>query len=599
MEQEEEHFQLFVSNVPDYAIFLLDAEGRVATWNAGAQRLKGYRAEEVVGRHYSLFFTPDDRRMGKPQQHLAQAAATGHQKYEGWRVRADGSRFYADVVLSAIFDSSGHLTGYGKVVRDVTERRSAVHELVHRSTHDVLTGLANRALLLDRLEHALERRQRHRASVGILFIDLDRFKSVNDRFGHEVGDHLLVAVAERLRRSVRPEDTVARLGGDEFVVLCEDLDSPRTAVAVAERVVAALAPPVRLREEDVSLAASIGVACANETNCDADTLLREADVAMYQAKAGEKAAAVRVRVFDPVIKEELDHRLKLEEDLRRALGHSQLALTYQPVVDLQNGHVLTYEALLRWRRDDGCVVDPSEFVPVAERSGLIRPLGAWVLEEACAQAGSWRQRYARSGLGLSASPGVAINVSAQQIDAQLVQTLPHILERNGLPPQAVCLEVTETSVMADMPTAVHVLGQLKDLGVSVAIDDFGTGYSSLSYLQRLPVDVVKIDRSFVAGLGVRRADSAIVAATVGMAQALGLSVVAEGVETRAQFEELRDLGCDCAQGWYFGRPQTVEALPIPASTSTPLPAAMTTLTAVAAPNELDLRETTMRPGAYR
>ncbi len=482
----------------------------------------------------------------------------------------------------ALYDPDGQLSGYGKVVRDVSERRTATEELAHRSTHDALTGLANRALLLDRLCHALERLQRHPARVGILFIDLDRFKFVNDRLGHEAGDHLLVAVAERLRRSVRPDDTVARLGGDEFVVLCEDLTGPLEAVEVAQRIVTAFARPVRVGREDIAISASIGVA-STAAGCDADSLLRDADAAMYNAKREARGPLVRVQPFDPAARAELARRVELEGALRRALDGSELALAYQPVVDLNAGHVITYEALLRWKREDGRFVGPAEFVPIAERTGLIRPLGAWVLERACAQAAAWRQRHADGGGATALAPGVAINVSARQLDAELVQSLPRTLDRSGLDARAVCLEVTETTVMADVSTAVHVLGRLKDLGVSVAIDDFGTGYSSLSYLQRLPVDTVKIDHSFVAGLGVRSADSAIVAATVGMAKALGLSVVAEGVETQLQCQELRKLGCDSAQGWHFGRPQTAESVPLSA--------------AVTACGELDLRDATTHSNA--
>ncbi len=578
-EEEEEHFRLFVSNVPDYAIFLLDVDGRVATWNAGAQRIKGYRAEDILGRYYGLLYTPEARREGEPQRHLAEAAASGHEQYEGWRMRADGSRFYADVVISALFDPDGHLAGYGKVVRDVTERRTVAEELAHRSTHDALTGLPNRALLLDRLDHALGRLQRHPARVGLLFVDLDRFKIVNDKLGHEAGDHLLVAVAERLRGSVRPDDTVARLGGDEFVVLCEDLTNPLSAVQVAQRIVTAFTPPVRLGREAIAISASIGVASTADAGCDPDSLLRDADAAMYNAKREVRGPLVRVQVFDPAARAEMAHRVEMEGALRHALDSSELALAYQPVVDLREGRVITYEALLRWTRDDGRVVGPAEFVPIAERTDLIRPLGAWVLERACAQAAAWRQRHVDNGAA-ALTPGVAINVSARQLDAELVRSLPRTLDRSGLDPKAVCLEVTETSVMADVSTAVNVLGRLRELGVSVAIDDFGTGYSSLSYLQRLPVDTVKIDHSFVAGLGVRSADSAIVAATVGMAKALGLSVIAEGVETALQCQELRKLGCDSAQGYYFGRPQTAESVPLPG--------------AVTACGNLDLRNATTR-----
>ncbi|GAB7189612.1 EAL domain-containing protein [Kineococcus sp. NUM-3379] len=557
LRESEERFRLFVDAVREYAMFVLDAQGRVASWNAGAERIKGYRAEEVIGRHYSLFYTPEARAAGEPQQHLAAAAAAGHEQYEGWRVRADGTRFYADVSLTALADGEGRLQGFGKVVRDVTERRLTMEELAHRSTHDALTGLPNRALLLDRARNALGRLARTPGRVGVLLVDLDRFKPVNDTFGHDAGDRLLVEVAQRLRHTVRPEDTVARLGGDEFVVLCENLDGDLAGLEVAGRIAAAFAEPVDLQGHRLAPAASIGVATSTDPAQDADGLLRDADAAMYQAKRDEDGAAVRVQLFDPGARAALARRLELEHSLRHALERGELHLEYQPIVELASGRVASREALLRWTRSGvGVVAPPGEFVPVAERTGQIRPLGSWVLRQACAQAAAWAAHR-----GGGAPPGVSVNLSVRQLNAGLLAELPAVLAQTGADPAAVCLELTETSVMTDVSASVRLLGELKAMGVQLAVDDFGTGYSSLSYLQRLPVDVLKIDRTFVDGLGSEAGDTAIVSATVRMAQALGMEVVAEGVETALQAERLLALGCDYAQGWLFGRPQPVAPCP--------------------------------------
>ena len=556
---EDDHFRLFVDAVREYAMFVLDAQGRVASWNTGAERIKGYRAEDVLGRYYSLFYTPEARAAGEPEQHLAAATAHGHEQYEGWRVRADGTRFYADVALTALRDEDGGLQGFGKVVRDVTERRTTMDELAHRSTHDALTGLPNRALLLDRARSALGRLARHPGRVGVLFVDLDRFKPVNDSLGHDAGDRLLVEVARRLRRTVRPEDTVARLGGDEFVVLCEDLDGELAGQEVAGRIAAAFAEPVDLHGHRVAPAASIGVATSTDPAQDAEALLRDADAAMYQAKRGEDGALVRVQLFDPGARAALARRLELEHALRYALERGELHLEYQPIVDLASGRVASREALLRWTRSGvGVVAPPGEFVPVAERTGMIRPLGSWVLRQAFAQAAAWGAVPA-AARGHGAPPGVSVNLSVRQLNAGLLAELPVMLAETGVDPAAVCLEITETSVMTDVSASVQLLGELKAMGLQLAVDDFGTGYSSLSYLQRLPVDVLKIDRTFVDGLGSEVGDTAIVSATVRMAQALGMQVVAEGVETGLQAERLLSLGCDYAQGWFFGRPQPVSA----------------------------------------
>ncbi len=544
-----------MATLGDYAIVMLDPAGRVVSWNAGARKIKGYEADEIVGRNFEVFYSAEDRERGLPAHHLAEAARAGDLRYEGWRLRKDGSRFWADVVPTAVHDDDGRLRGFGKVTRDVTERRSAEERLTHRTLHDVLTGLPNRALLLDRIAQGLAAVERHHSKVAAFFVDLDRFKVINDTFGHAAGDHALVTVARRLQECVRPEDTVSRLSGDEFVVVCPDLQHSSEAFTVGERIAKALSEPVLFGAERLAVLASIGVAVTGEAGTDPEALVRDADTAMYQAKR-DGTSPCALSVFSPEMRTRLTRRLDLESSLRHAVADGELTVVYQPVIRLDGGQVESFEALLRWHRPHEAV-HPKEFIPVAEQTGLISSIGAWVLEEAC------RQTVRRQAGGPPGeAPGVSVNVSARQLHSgRLVAVLDRILSDTGIEPSKVCLEVTETQLMRDAVASIDVLAHLKQRGVSLSIDDFGTGYSSLSYLKQLPVDTVKIDRSFVAGLGEpagARHDSAIVDATIRMAQALGLSVVAEGVETPQQYAELRGLGCDYGQGWLFGRPQPAD-----------------------------------------
>ena len=444
------------------------------------------------------------------------------------------------------------------VMLDVTESKALERELAHQAFHDSLTGLPNRALFQDRLGHSLARSGREGRYVAALFMDLDNFKVINDSLGHEVGDGLLVEVAGRLGACVRPGDTAARLGGDEFAVLLENIAGTDDAVAVADRIAEALSEPFGLGGRDVYVSASIGVALGGGSTEDApglDDLIRRADLAMYGAKKKGKAGH---EVFDPSMNAAAHARLGLENDLRRAIERDEFKLFYQPKVRVTPGRggadeVVGVEALIRWEHPERGLVSPAEFIPVAEETGLIVPIGRWVLEEACRRAVEWQ------GAAGNGEPFVmGVNLSARQFaDRGLVGDVSRILEETGLPPAALELEITESVVMDDAPTTTSLLGELKDLGVRLSIDDFGTGYSSLSYLQRFPVDYLKVDRSFVGNIG--RAgesseDAVIVGGIVSLARDLGLRVVAEGVETAEQLLRLREMGCDMAQGYYFSRP---------------------------------------------
>jgi len=417
-------------------------------------------------------------------------------------------------------------------------------QLVHQALHDPLTGLANRALFGDRLEHALARPMRPGATVAVLLIDLDDFKDLNDSLGHDAGDDLLTIIAARLQGHARAADTVARLGGDEFALLLEDTDAAE-AVRMAEVLLEALAWPVALRGRDLVPTASIGIAIA--AGEDAETLLRNADTAMYAAKRQGKG---RSTLFEPAMYATVVKRVDLAADLSRAVQESQLHLCYQPEVHLRSGRIVGLEALLRWRHPTRGAVSPGEFIPIAEDSGLIVPIGRWVLQEACHQAKSWQQQW-------PATPPLmlAVNLSARQLQhPAILDEVRAALAAADLDPQSLVLEITETAVMEQLDAAVAILTRLRELGVRLALDDFGTGYSSLSYLQRLPVDILKIDRSFIGGVTGSAEESALARAIVNLGQTLGLETVAEGVETAEQLAVLRQLGCQLGQGYHLARP---------------------------------------------
>jgi diguanylate cyclase (GGDEF)-like protein len=446
-----------------------------------------------------------------------------------------------------------------KTQREVRERKQAEQQLAHQALHDDLTGLPNRSLLLDRINHALALAKRHGATVAVLFADLDHFKRINDSLGHPLGDQLLIAVAARLGEALRVSDTVsrpatdtlARFGGDEFVVLCEGLKDERDATEIAERIGAVLARPFVLGDEQIFMTASVGVAVADDL-ASAESLVRDADAALYRVKEHGRAG---YELFDDDMRVRVIERLQRENELRQAIDRDELRLFYQPIVDVNDSHIVGVEALIRWEHPERGLVSPAEFIPLAEETGMIVAIGNWVLEAACRQAAQWRD--ARSPLG---DLSVAINVSARQLDARLPDVVSRVLRDTALDPQLLALEITETVVMDQTEAPVEVLQRLRALGVRLHLDDFGTGYSSLSYLQRLPLHALKLDRSFITGLGDSQETFRIVAAVVEMARALDMTLIAEGVETERELACLQDLGCQFAQGYHFARPMPAEAM---------------------------------------
>jgi len=538
-------YRLLVEHAPD-PMLIVESDSRVRYATPALGRVFGHAARDVLHKPLSELLHPDDA------SRLLEACERGEpsrlgQHDSAYRLRhADGAWRQVEIDLVDLRSDTA-INGLLLTVRDVSNRRLADEALVHRALHDPLTGLPNRALLMDRLGHALARAVRQRRRVAVLFLDLDNFKVINDSLGHEAGDLLLAEVGHRLLDAVRGGDTVARFGGDEFAVLLEDVVNAEQAEASAERIAAALRTPLELFGRELTISVSIGIAVSQRTSNEPEDMLREADLAMYHAKAGGKGC---YSVFQPAMQARADARLELETSLRLALRRGELRVHYQPIVTLAKGDVTGFEALVRWERPGHGLIPPAEFIPIAEETGLIVPLGQWVLDEACAQLQRWQQR-APKGKRLS----VAVNMSARQLqDPRLVANVSRTLRESGVDPSCVTLEITESVLVDDAEGTADVLHQLKALGVQLAIDDFGTGYSSLSYLKRLPVDMLKIDRSFIKGLGINGQDHAIVRGILDLAGTLELTTTAEGIETDLQLSTIRGLGGQSGQGFLFARP---------------------------------------------
>ena len=472
------------------------------------------------------------------------------------RTRADAwglLAVYSETTRTFEPDEAEFLAAVANVVSGAVERHRVEEGIRHRALHDPLTGLPNRTLVLDRLAGALARRRRDEGAVAVVLLDLDHFKLVNDSLGHRAGDELLTSLAPRLQDAVRPSDTVARLGGDEFVVVCEDLDGVRAAVQVAERLVAAVRQPLVLGDAEHFASASIGIALAESAEADPQTLIRDADAAMYRAKERGRG---RYELFDESLRQRVLVRLRTESELRRALERDELVVHYQPVVDLRDQSIAAVEAVVRWQHPERGLLEPIDFIQVAEETGLIMPLGDVVLTTACRDVAGWQRRF-------DGEPPVmlCVNASAMQIaDTAFPARVAEIARRSGLAAGSLAIEITESVLIDEAHAPVTVLNRMRDYGLVLMLDDFGTGYSGLSYLRRFPLDVLKIDRSFIAGLGTDGEDSAIVTAIIGMARALGLTVVAEGVESREQLAQLTLLDCDRAQGFLFAPPTPADRI---------------------------------------
>ncbi|MGG2399466.1 EAL domain-containing protein [Pseudomonas sp. SH1-B] len=680
--EQERRFRLLVQGVKDYAIYMLDPQGHVQNWNAGAQRAKGYNAAEIVGQHFSLFYTPEDRAAGLPAQGLATAHREGRFEAEGIRRRKDGSSFWAHVIIDAVRDDDGQLIGFAKITRDITERRQHEQELLkakelaesyseemsklsrfldsvignipaslivrnplsgeillanpqaerlfgcsaqamigqhpraclapviaryieaqtelgarsdngqpteeclqtplgartlrtrvvfsegeagqtgyvlmiaedvtdelaahaqihHMAHHDALTGLANRTLFAERLQEALAESSVGQSLVGVLCLDLDNFKNINDALGHAFGDRLLRSLAVRLQNTLRDHDTLARLGGDEFAIVLRHLDHPKDAHRTAQRLIDVVAPAFLIDDHSFTVGLSVGVAIAPNDHESADQLLRYADMALYEAKRNGRN---RFEYFHPELDAAARRRRTMETDLRTALHLGQLQLHYQPIIDHQSEHISGYEALMRWHHPLNGLVMPMDFIPLAEETGLIHEVGARALNLACQEAASWGTEQT-----------VAVNLSPAQFrNPELVHIVALALQDSGLTPQRLELEITESVLLDNSDGNIETLKRLKALGVTIALDDFGTGYSSLSYLRSFAFDRIKIDKSFINDMVDSPEAMSIVRAITGMSSSLQIKTTAEGVETEEQLEQLKAQGCSHFQGFLFGHPK--------------------------------------------
>jgi diguanylate cyclase (GGDEF)-like protein/PAS domain S-box-containing protein len=538
------------------AVIATDEHFTLTAWNKGAEQMFGWRADEVLGRKVHEVV----RSAFSEELALRELSESGQQHTDAVTYHKDGTPIYAEALTIALRGEQGEIGGYLSIMRDLTERkeserlrRSEVH-LRYQAFHDLLTGLANRQLFLEHLEQALRRTARTRGrKVAVLFIDLDNFKVINDSLGHEVGDVLLTAVSERLQGCLRLENTLARFGGDEFTVLLEEVANPNEAVGVAERILETFRSPFVLDGREVVVTASIGIALGTASTKNSEELLRDADTAMYRAKA---QGTPKYEFFDRRMYERTLARLNVENDLWRALQNDEFVVHCQPIVNLGTGEAWGVEALVRWQHPEKGLLHPSQFVPVAEENGLIVPIGELAMEDACKLAKELQRSRPRPRPLFT-----VVNYSARQLEHPgSTHSVEELLRRTGLQAGLLQLDITETSYISAAASHESNLDNLKGLGVGISIDDFGMGYSSLSYLKRLPADTLKVDKSFVAGLGEDVQDTAIVQMVIDLAHAFGMEAVAEGVESKKQAEQLKEMGCDMAQGYYFARPLPPEAL---------------------------------------
>ncbi|MEJ7601330.1 MAG: EAL domain-containing protein [Kofleriaceae bacterium] len=533
---EKERAQLTLNCMGD-GVICTDPHGQITFVNVVAEAMTGWSSHHATGRPLTEVYRMRDGELSEPRPGQLPSSCT--------LVRRDGFEIPSENSIAPIHDRAGLFTGSVIVLRDVSEVRAMSLEMTHSAQHDGLTGLPNRMLLKDRVDQAIVLAQRYKRRVALLYLDLDGFKYINDSLGHAVGDRLLKSVASRLLDCARASDTVSRQGGDEFVILLSEVQHIEDAAIAARRMLRSVAEAHAIDPHELHVTTSIGISVFPEDGLDAETLVSNADTAMYQAKEHGRHS---FQYFEPVMNERAVDRQMVEAALRRALERDELSLHYQPKIDFRSGAIIGAEALLRWTHPTRGSMAPAMFIPVAEDTGLIKPIGSWVLRQACLQARAWIDA------GLPEST-IAVNVSAIEFrDEGFLEGLYETLHETGLDPRLLELELTESVLMKNAVATAAILHAVRKIGVQVAVDDFGTGYSSLSYLHRFPVDALKIDRSFVAQITSAEEDVGIVTAVISMARSLKLRVVAEGVETLAQLRFLRAQECDQAQGYYFSRP---------------------------------------------
>jgi diguanylate cyclase (GGDEF)-like protein/PAS domain S-box-containing protein len=556
LQRIESTYGPLAEGVPSVAyVYEPGVNGQCLYISPSIERVLGFRQEHWIrdGGLWDRLLHPEDAERVVTNE--LECARSGNALVQEYRIsRADGSVVWIRDEMTVVRgDNDDQPPLFFGVFLDVTERKRMEAELERLALYDPLTGMPNRALFSDRLKHAIDRRTRAQATA-VYFLDVDRFKRINDSLGHAAGDEVLREVAARIQRTLRPEDTVARFGGDEFTVLCESVGGVLEAVGVADRLQREIAQPLRAGGAELRLSASIGVALAESgEDVDCSRLVEDADAAMYRAK--ERGGA-RTELFDMAMRERAVDALQIEQELQHGLENGELRLFYQPLVSLRSGEMVGAEALIRWEHPERGLLTPDKFLPVAEESGLIVQVGAWAVGEACRRLRDWDR--------LAGGPSafcLAVNLSARELThPDVVSTVLNAVRRSALNPSRLTIEVTESTAMADRDSGFRALRELSGAGVRIAIDDFGTGYSSLDHLREMPADILKIDRSFVAGMAANSPDSALVAAAIAMGRALEMEVVAEGIETSEQVADLRELGCPLGQGYLFARPLPPEEI---------------------------------------
>ncbi|KAA1174016.1 EAL domain-containing protein [Marinobacter salinexigens] len=530
------------------SVLICDRQWHIEFANQKFTQLTGYDAHAIVGKHPGSL--ADNNLENRESRHLWQSIRLQVQRVGVWQgevnsIRKSGERFWEQLIVTPIKDGNGEVTGYLILGEDISIRKRYEQQLLRQANYDILTGLPNRMLALDRLKLALAQARRENSQVGVMFLDLDNFKHINDTLGHDAGDTLLIEAARRISSCLRGTSTVARLGGDEFLVILPGLTGPDSSSQVAERILQTFSAPYILNGQEVFVTTSIGIAIFPSDSDNSGTLLQHADAAMYQAKHKGKSAYAH---FAPEMTEVSHERLQMESRMRRALELNEFELYFQPIVHTDSGRLASVEALLRWNNPAMGMVMPDRFIPLAEETGLIIPIGEWVLEEACRAAYSWREA---TGLDI----GVAVNVSPRQFrDPGFTGTVMHALKNSGLPHNQLELEITERLILDNSIETAEILRQLDSAGIQLSVDDFGTGYSALSYLKSYPFDTLKIDKSFVQDVMKESDDASLVRAIINMAHSLGLKVIAEGVEEEAQTHFLKQEGCDLSQGYFYSRP---------------------------------------------
>ena len=543
-EREELLLARKVFEVNSEAIMVSDSHNRIVRVNAAFEAITGYRESEVLGRDPKLLGSGrHDAEFFQTMWHTLRD--DGYWEGEIWDKRKDGSEYPKWVHINTIRDSDARISHFVAVFSDISERKASEERIRYLAQHDALTGLPNRFTLAVHLEHALARAERAGEKIGLMFIDLDNFKTINDTLGHAVGDLLLCEVARRITSAVRKADIVARIGGDEFVVVLESAHLPGDAGMVAQKILERMSEAVPVDGNELHTTPSIGIAIYPDDAANSEDLMKNADVAMYHAKS---AGRNNYQFYAEHMNQAAAVRVQMEMRLRAAMATNEFSLHFQPQIDLSNGLVSGCEALIRWHNAELGWVSPASFIPLTEEIGLIVPIGEWVLRRACETAKGWLDAGIEFGC-------VAVNISPQQFrQRNFPQSVENILRETGLPAACLELEITESTIMETAEIAVAMLVRLKELGITLSVDDFGTGYSSLAYLKRFPIDRLKIDRSFVIDLETDSSDAVIATAVIALAHSLGLSVVAEGVESQGQSDFLREHGCDSVQGYFYCRP---------------------------------------------